>query len=174
MAQDFTMFVGTVGGGLNVSSDGGSSWTQIQSPVPTESNVRAVTVYPNNPNRVIAGTDAGIFRSDDQGESWEQLDSPMDGIHIWSVTVDPVDPSIIFAGTRPGVFRSKDDGHSWDELPVNVNLNGPISPARAHDHRDRRSTRPPHGLGGGRSRRSVSKQGRWGTPGRRCPTWAPK
>ena len=30
----------------------------------------------------------------------------------------------------PGVFRSKDDGHSWDELPVNVNLNGPISPPR--------------------------------------------
>ena len=130
MAQDFTMFVGTVGGGLNVSSDGGSSWTQVRSPVPTESNVRAVTVYPNDPNRVIAGTDVGIFRSEDQGETWEPVDSPINGRHIWSVTVDPVEPSTIFAGTRPGVFRSQDDGQTWEELPVNVNMNGPIDPPR--------------------------------------------
>ena len=130
MAQDFTMFVGTVGGGLNVSSDGGSSWMQVRSPVPTESNVRAVTVYPNDPNRVIVGTDVGVFRSDDQGETWEPVESPINGRHIWSVTVDPVEPSTIFAGTRPGVFRSQDDGQTWEELPVNVNMNGPIDPPR--------------------------------------------
>ena len=88
MARDFTMFVGTVGGGLNVSSDGGASWNQIRSSVTTEGNVRAVTVYPNDPTRVIAGTDVGVFRSEDQGETWEQLDTPIDGIHIWTITVD--------------------------------------------------------------------------------------
>ena len=68
MAQSFTMMVGTVGGGLNVSADGGETWTHIGTGgrlPPAECDVRALTVYPNNPARVLAGTDAGVgFRRD--------------------------------------------------------------------------------------------------------------
>ncbi len=150
MAQDFTMYVGTVGGGLSVSADGGETFKHIGmggTLPPSECDVRAITVYPNDPDRVLAGTNAGIYRSESRGTTWELLDSPMNtewparshrgsaewplqNVEIWSVAIDPVDPAIIFAGTRPGAFRSTDDGQTWDELPLNVRMDGPIGTPR--------------------------------------------
>ena len=46
---DYSIFVGTVGQGLNISSDSGESWTKIRNPIPTEGNVRALATYPGNP-----------------------------------------------------------------------------------------------------------------------------
>ena len=43
-----TICVGTVGGGVHVSPDGGGRWTQVFKPVPPEGNVRALRVDPND------------------------------------------------------------------------------------------------------------------------------
>ena len=59
MAQDFTLCVGTVGGGLSCSPDGGMTWNRIRNPIPSECNVRALAVYPDDPHRILAGTDVG-------------------------------------------------------------------------------------------------------------------
>ena len=120
MAKNYTICVGTVGGGLSQSPDGGDTWNRIRNPLPTECNVRALSVYPDNPHRILAGSDNGIYRSEDNGATWEMLDSPMDGTQIWSVTVDPGDPDVIFAGTRPDAFRSKDGGKQWEKLSLGV------------------------------------------------------
>ena len=80
MSQDFTMYVGTIGGGLSVSSDSGASFQHLGmggTLPPSECDVRAVTVYPDNPDRVLAGTNAGVYRSENRGQSWELLDSQM-------------------------------------------------------------------------------------------------
>ena len=126
MAQGFTISVGTIGGGLAVSPDGGDTWNRIRTPFPTECNVRALTVYPNDPHRILAGSDAGVFRSDDNGGTWEKLESPIDGTQVWSVAVDPVDPNTLFVGTRPEAFRSRDDGKTWEKLTMGVNMECPI------------------------------------------------
>lgn len=143
MAQDYTILIGTVGSGLAVTPDGGDTWTKIRQPIPSESNVRALSVYPDNPHRVLAGSDMGIFRSEDSGTTWEKLDSPMEDLQIWSVTVDPTDPLTIFAGTRPEGFRSKDDGKTWSKLSMGVNMNCPIGTPRTTnmivDPRDNRT-----------------------------------
>ena len=130
MATDYTILIGTVGSGLAVSGDGGDTWTKIRNPIPSETNVRALSVYPDNPHRVLAGSDTGISRSEDNGVTWEKLDSPMEDLQIWSVTVDPSDPDTIFAGTRPEGFRSRDDGKTWNKLSMGVNMNCPIGTPR--------------------------------------------
>ena len=71
MAKDYTLLIGTVGQGLNVSADGGESWTNIRPEIyrtpklkntlPTEGNVRALCVYPDNPRGVLAGFRRGRF-----------------------------------------------------------------------------------------------------------------
>ena len=70
MAGNYTISVGTVGGGLSVSPDGGESWNRIRNPLPTECNIRALAADPNNRHRIYAGTDSGLFRTDDNGFTW--------------------------------------------------------------------------------------------------------
>ena len=120
MTKDCTIFVGTVGGGLSRSPDGGETWVRVRDPLATESNVRALAAYPDNPHRILAGSDNGIFRSGDNGITWEKLDSPMDDLQIWSIGIDPVDSDTIFVGTKPDGFRSRDGGKHWEQLSMGV------------------------------------------------------
>jgi photosystem II stability/assembly factor-like uncharacterized protein len=130
MEHDYTIGVGTVGGGLSISHDGGEVWTRIRNPLPSECNVRTLQVYPDNPHRIIAGTDVGVYRSEDNGTTWGKLPSPMEELQIWSVAVDPVHTDTLFVGTRPAGFRSRDGGKTWEELAMGVNLNCPIGTPR--------------------------------------------
>ncbi len=130
MSAGYTLCVGTVGGGLSHTSNGGKTWDRIRDPIPSECNVRALSVYPDNPHRILAGTDLGIFRSEDNAATWERLESPMESLQIWSVTVDPSDPDVIFAGTRPDAFRSRDGGRTWDQLDLGLNIPCPIGTPR--------------------------------------------
>jgi photosystem II stability/assembly factor-like uncharacterized protein len=130
MAHDYTIGVGTVGGGLSISHDGGEAWTRIRQPLPSECNVRTLQVYPDNPHRIIAGTDVGLYRSEDNGMTWGKMPSPMEELQIWSVAVDPVHTDTLFVGTRPAGFRSRDGGKTWEELAMGVNLNCPIGTPR--------------------------------------------
>ena len=148
MAKDYTILIGTVGQDLNVSSDGGESWTHVgrldpRKTIPDEGNIRALCVYPDNPRRVLAGSDGGVFRSEDGGVTWENLDAPTSDLEVWSVAVDPTDPDTLFVGTRPEGFRSRDGGRSWSKLHMGVNMNGPIGAPRTTrmvvDPRDNRT-----------------------------------
>lgn len=126
MVTDYTLLIGTVGGGLSYTTDAGATWERIRNPIPSECNVRSLAVYPDQPQRVLAGTDAGLFRSETAGSTWDKLESPMDETQIWSVTVDPTDPETIFAGTRPDAFRSRDGGKTWKALSLGVTMPCPI------------------------------------------------
>ena len=139
MGQSYTIFIGTVGNGLQYSRDGGESWdnaTTGQAPPNStvaglEGNVRALGIYPNDPHRILAGTDwTGIYRSDDNGESWNHIESPMEGMEIWSIDVDPADPDKIYVGTRPQGFRSSDGGESWEKMDIGVDESAPLWPPR--------------------------------------------
>ncbi len=121
MAHDFTMCVGTVGTGIWRSENSGETWGQVRGDLWGESRVYGLTVHPDDPQVIYAGTDTGIYRSQDGGKQFEQLNSPMNATHVWKIAVDPVDPNILFAGTRPAaLFRSRDGGMTWEQLSVEL------------------------------------------------------
>ena len=66
-------------------------------------------------NIMLAGSDAGFYRSTNYGATWSLLENEIS----WSINalaVNPVSPEIVYAGTEWGGLKSTDFGRTWDWL----------------------------------------------------------
>jgi photosystem II stability/assembly factor-like uncharacterized protein len=114
--MDYTIGVGTVGWGLWLSYDSGSTWRHMQKVLGAEGTVRALAVSPHASGHLLASSDGeGLFRSVDGGFHWEPAGGPTDR-DIWSLAFDPRDDQRLYVGTRPGLFRSADGGTSYEDV----------------------------------------------------------
>jgi photosystem II stability/assembly factor-like uncharacterized protein len=126
MAHDFTICVGTVGAGVWFSPDGGDHWRRSKMALPFEAEpgeiqIRSIAVSPHNPHSLLAGSEAGLYRSLDNGANWDLIPSPMDGAQIWSTAWHPTNPAVMLAGTKPpAVYRTADGGQSWKKLAIPI------------------------------------------------------
>jgi photosystem II stability/assembly factor-like uncharacterized protein len=102
-------------------------WEALDNGLPSETQLHAITVHPDDSNVVFIGTTMGAFRSRNRGETWERLALPNPGADVWSITIHPTDRRTIYAGFGPvGVYRSDDGGEHWQTLP------DPSLPDRVH------------------------------------------
>jgi len=122
-AIDQTVFVIGGGGGVFRSTNGGSSWTSLNTGL-TDLHLRSIAVSPDfiSDQTVFAGTlYGGIFRSTNAGLSWTAVG--LAAQEVRSIAISPqfeIDRTV-FAGTPgEGVFRSSDGGSSW--TPVNSGM----------------------------------------------------
>ena len=85
------------GGGIFKSTDGGTTWNEIDQGIPVEGRGRiGISVSPVNHNRIYAAVDAkegGIFNSEDAGATWTRLSSDKRlwdrGWYFEKITADP-------------------------------------------------------------------------------------
>jgi hypothetical protein len=100
------IFVGSGGGGIFISKDGGLNWIQSGS---TTAKVYSLAA---NGATVFAGTDAGVSRSFDNGASWSQTNLPSTDVNSLAIS-----SSVVVAGTyRNGIYVSADNGSNWTSM----------------------------------------------------------
>jgi photosystem II stability/assembly factor-like uncharacterized protein len=93
---------------------GEGRWEHLTRGLPEEVHVQAITVHPQDPNVVFAGTHDGPYRSLDRGEHWEKCAFPDSNMQVWSILVHPMRPQTVFVGTAPvAVYRSDDGGEHF-------------------------------------------------------------
>jgi hypothetical protein len=74
--------------------------------------VWSLAVSPNDANVVLAGTDAGVYRSADGGATWAQ--TSIKGTRAWTIGFDARAPHTAYTGlSGRGVARSDDGGTTW-------------------------------------------------------------
>jgi photosystem II stability/assembly factor-like uncharacterized protein len=119
-AQSATVYAGTYGGGVFKSTDGGGSWSGINTGL-TDLEVKALTISPANSAVLYAGTNGGgVFRSLDGGGSWTAVNDGLTSRVVRALAVSPTDPRAVYAGTSGPLFKSIDGGQSW--LPASTDL----------------------------------------------------
>ena len=110
-----------VNSGLYRMADGDGEWTLLGAGLPEAPAIRAITIHPQNPAVVFAGTQEGPYRSDDHGSHWEKVNVPDHGLPVWSILFDPRDSEVMYAGYEScQICRSDDGGETWRQLPVSV------------------------------------------------------
>ncbi len=127
-------YVGTAGGGVWKTTNGGDSWQNIFDHGPTAS-IGAVTLDPHHPSWVWVGTGesnprndvingAGVFFSPNGGMTWENRGLSHVG-QIGAIAVNPDHPNNVFVcatgdlwkpGPDRGVFMTDDGGHHWRKV----------------------------------------------------------
>src|SRR5437762_1254015 len=85
-----TLYAGTLGGGVFKSSNGGGSWTAINTGL-TNLALRALAIDPQTPATVYAGTDGGnVFKSTNGGGNWTSI--PTGAFGVYALAIDPQTP----------------------------------------------------------------------------------
>jgi photosystem II stability/assembly factor-like uncharacterized protein len=127
-------YVGSAGGGVWKTIDGGASWKAVFEHEGSAS-IGAVALAPSNPNLVWVGTGeanirnditdgAGVYFSPDAGHSWKFMGLG-DAGQISTILVDPHDSNTVFVGVlghawapnaERGVFKTTDGGKTWKKV----------------------------------------------------------
>jgi len=108
------------GAGIFKSTDGGSTWKEIDTGIPIEGRGRiGISVSPANRNRIYAAVDAkegGIFRSDDAGVTWTRLSNDKRlwdrGWYFEKITADPKNADVIYVMNRSEEHTSELQSHA--------------------------------------------------------------
>jgi photosystem II stability/assembly factor-like uncharacterized protein len=111
------------GGGIFKSTDGGTTWKEIDKGIPLENRGRiGVSVSPANRNVIYAVVDAkegGVFRSNDGGATWLMLSADKRlwdrGWYFEKITADPKDPDTVYV-MNTAMYKSADAGKTWTAI----------------------------------------------------------
>ncbi len=125
------LYVGTDDGLVQVSRDGGATWTKISKfpGVPEQTYVSRVVASRHNEGTVFATFDghrnndfkAYALRSSDYGKTWTSIASNLPANSSLQVIREHHRaPSLLFAGNEIGAYYSGNGGRTWSKLQYNL------------------------------------------------------
>ena len=125
-----TLYIGTYQYGVYKSTDGGTSWSAVNTGLPIDYSVTSLTVDPSSPTTLYAQTETTIpahpkplnvtnsYKSTDGGDSWNKIPAPeWRYVYYFSfkrpLAIDPITTDTLYLGTGETVSKSLDGGASW-------------------------------------------------------------
>ena len=128
------IWVGTDDGNLQLTRDGGKTWTNVVGNVPglpknswvtwvQASNFNAGTAYAAFDRHTFGDMTPYVFKTTDYGKTWTPLVSAQDakGVRGYAHVIkeDLVKPDLLFLGTEFGLSASIDGGKNWAQFKGN-------------------------------------------------------
>ncbi|WP_114777544.1 VPS10 domain-containing protein [Botryobacter ruber] len=118
-----TFWIGTAGGGLWKTSNGGASWTTSTDDLPVL-GVTSIVIDHTNPNIIYIATgdginnnnSEGVMKSTDGGVTWTKTQLSFnyeEKVRISTLAMHRVNTKVLLAATNRGIFKTTDGGASW-------------------------------------------------------------
>jgi photosystem II stability/assembly factor-like uncharacterized protein len=136
-----TLYVGTDDGVVQLTRDGGATWTNVTPKGLTDGLTNEIEVSPHDPATVylayrtdrVGDPSPHVFKSSDYGATWTRLVNGLRaGEPVRVVREDPVRRNLLFAGTETGVYLSFDGGAQWSAFPSRFPV-VPVTDLEVHD-----------------------------------------
>ncbi|MDN5204669.1 glycosyl hydrolase [Fulvivirgaceae bacterium BMA10] len=142
--DELTYYMGSTGGGLWKTTDGGTSWKNISDKYFKTGSVGAIGICESDPNVIYVGMGEhpvrgvmtshgdGVYKSTDAGKTWTHIGLE-NTRHVSDVIVHPANPDLVYVaaqgsayGPSPdrGIFMSEDGGKTWNKTLFVNNLSG--------------------------------------------------
>jgi len=136
-AHPDTLYLGTSGGEVYVSTDGARTWRNPRGSVPFPGYVVDSLVL-DREGRLWAACwglwGGGVIAvSDDGAQTWTRRDAALQDFSVRAVDVDPHDANFVIAGGLTGVYRSTDSGVTWQKISDQPNVESVAIDPRTHD-----------------------------------------
>lgn len=134
--QPLQYYMGTTGGGVWKTKDGGLSWDNISDGYFGTGSVGAIALAPSEPSVLYVGMGEhavrgvmsshgdGVYKSYDEGKTWKYSGLP-GSRHIAGIEVHPKNPDIAYVAVQGaafgptkdrGIYRTVDGGDSWEQI----------------------------------------------------------
>jgi photosystem II stability/assembly factor-like uncharacterized protein len=128
------IWAGTNDGIVQLTRDGGKSWTNVTKNIPnlppwgTVSNIEpsrydAGAAYITVDFHQVNNRDPFIYKTKDYGKTWKAITNGIPHSmlsYAHCVREDPVRKGLLYAGTENGLYVSFDDGDKWEPMQSNL------------------------------------------------------
>jgi photosystem II stability/assembly factor-like uncharacterized protein len=127
------IWVGTDDGNLQLTTDGGKTWTNLAANyaaagIPKQTWVSSIepcmydknVVYATFDNHMYGDHKTYIAKSSDMGKTWKKFESKEFTGFAHKIKEDIVNKNLLFAGTEMGLFASVDGGNEWFRMKNNI------------------------------------------------------
>ena len=126
------LWVGTDDGNIQLSRDGGNTWTEVGTNIPGGTHnyyVSRVEASHSDPGRAYASLDGHrsddlrphIYMTHDFGETWTSIESDLPSYgNVRTIREDPQNPDLLYAGTEFGFYISLNGGDNWHKFMNNL------------------------------------------------------
>lgn len=119
------IWVGTDDGQVQVTRNGGKSWTNVTTHIPDLppwGRIESIDVSPTDPGSALIAVDRHfsgdfkpyLFRTDNYGKTWTSISGNLpSNVYAHVVLRDPRNPDVYYAGLENGLYVSFDAGKKW-------------------------------------------------------------